>query len=168
MDIDEDLAAFCEREHQRLVGLLALYVGDAHTAEELAQDALVKLCQHWPRVRRMANPTAWLTSVGMNLARSMFRRRAAGRRAMARHGGPDRTPPADTAAVLAIRTAVSELPPRMREAVIHRYFLGRSVAETAEAMGCAQGTVKALAHKAVRALRAAGLADDITTQEACT
>jgi RNA polymerase sigma factor (sigma-70 family) len=166
VDVDDELAAFCEREHPRLVGLLALYVGDVQVAEELAQDTLVRVCQHWPRVRRMADPTAWSTRVGLNLARSMFRRHAAGRRALARHGAADEAPTADTSAVIAVRTAVSELPPRMREAVIHRYFLGRSVAETAGAMGCAEGTVKALVHKAVRALRAAGLADDTVTQEA--
>lgn len=167
MEIDKDLAAFCEREHRRLVGLLALYVGDVHVAEELAQDTLVRVCQHWPRVQRMANPTGWTTRVGLNLARSMFRRRAAGRRAMARHGESHQLPPADAASAVAVRTAVSELPPRMREAVIHRYFLDRSVAETAQAMGCAEGTVKALVHKAMRVLRTAGLTDT-TTQEART
>jgi DNA-directed RNA polymerase specialized sigma24 family protein len=35
-----------------------------------------------------------------------------------------------------------------------------SVAETATALGCAEGTVKATTHQAIRALRAAGLVDD--------
>lgn len=165
MTIDDDLAAFCEREHGTLVGVLSLYVGDRYVAEELAQDALVRLCQHWPRVRGMANPSGWLTHVAMNLARSMFRRRSAARRAMARHGDDVAPPAPDTASDLAVRDAVAGLAPRMREAVIHRYFLGASVAETAAAMGCAEGTVKALTHKALAALRGAGLQDAPTPQE---
>ena len=39
----EDLAAMCEREHPRLVGMLGLYCGDRDAAEDLAQDALVRL-----------------------------------------------------------------------------------------------------------------------------
>lgn len=166
MKRDEDLAAFCEREHRRLLGLLSLYVGDVHLAEELAQETLVRVCQHWPRLRGMANPTAWVTRVGLNLAKSRFRRLAAGRRALARHGAPE-PPESDATAAIAVRSAVAALPPRMREAVIRRYFLGMSVAETAEVMACAEGTVKALVHKAVRALRAAGL-DDTTIQEVRT
>lgn len=101
--VDDGLAAFCDRHHGRLVGMLALYVGDVHTAEELAQDALVRLCQHWPRVREMANPTAWLDRVAMNLARSMFRRRAAAGRALARHGSTGDAIDDDTATAVTVR-----------------------------------------------------------------
>ena len=156
MTIDLDLAAVCEAEHPRLVGMLALYTGDRHVAEELAQEALVRLCQHWPEVRD-GNPGAWLTTVAMNLGRSMFRRRAAGRRAMARHGGDDLVVDRDDATVLAVRAAVAALPRRQREAVIHRHFLGHSVRESAAAMDCAEGTVKSLTHRAMAALREAGL-----------
>lgn len=154
--MDLDLAAVCEAEHPRLVGMLALYTGDRHVAEELAQDALVRLCQHWPKVRE-GNPAAWLTTVAMNLGRSMFRRRGAARRAMARHGGSDEVVERDDATVLAVREAVAALPRRQREAVIHRHFLGHSVRESAAAMGCAEGTVKSLTHKGLAALRKAGL-----------
>ena len=44
------------------------------------------------------------------------------------------------------------LSPRQREAVILRILMDHSVAETAEAMGCARGTVKALTHQGLRAL----------------
>ena len=45
---DGALEELLRAEHPRLVGLLTLYVGDRRVAEQLAQDALVKLCQHWP------------------------------------------------------------------------------------------------------------------------
>lgn len=159
MPVDQQLAAFCEREHPGLVGSLTLYLGDRHVAEELAQDALVRLCQHWPRVRDMASPEAWLRRVAFNLARSMLRRRSAERRAMARHGGDTVEQSRDDATVIALRQAVGQLPPRMREAVIRRYVLGEPVRSVAESMHCADGTVKALTHKGIQRLRALDLRD---------
>ena len=160
MQVDEELAAFCEREHTRVLGILTLYVGDVHQAEELTQDALVKLCKHWPRVRGMARPEAWLTTVAMNLARSMFRRRYAARRALARHGPDASVQQHEHADVLAVREAVAALPPRTREAVIYRWFLGHSVRETAVAMNCQDGTVRSLASRGLSTLREKGLVDN--------
>jgi RNA polymerase sigma-70 factor (sigma-E family) len=158
MRLDNELAAFCETQRPRLVGLLALYVGDRHVAEELSQEALIRLCQHWPRVRSMNQPRAWLDRVAFNLARSWFRRRSAARRALERHG-PDRgtAPERDDATVMVVRAAVRRLPPRMRQAVVCRHFLGLSVRETAQVMGCAEGTVKSLTAKALTALRDSGI-----------
>ena len=68
--VEPELTELCRHEHARLVGLLALYVGDRAIAEELAQEALVRLHQHWPRVRSLASPHAWVSTVALNLARS--------------------------------------------------------------------------------------------------
>jgi RNA polymerase sigma factor (sigma-70 family) len=58
-----------------------------------------------------------------------------------------------TTDVVAVREAVSALPPRQRTVIALRFYEQLSVAETAELMGCAQGTVKSLTHKAVSRLR---------------
>jgi RNA polymerase sigma factor (sigma-70 family) len=55
--------------------------------------------------------------------------------------------------VVAVRSAVAALPPRQRAALVLRYYGGLSLAETAETLGCAEGTVKSLTHKAIAALR---------------
>lgn len=146
-----DPAAFCAAQHRRLVGLLSLQVGDRHVAEELAQDVLLKVCEHWPKLQ---DPTAWMHRVAINHANSWFRRRGAERRATARHRNRqvDDTPP-DRADAIAVREAVAKLPTRQRTALTYRYFAGFSVAETADAMSCAEGTVKALTHQAIAALR---------------
>ena len=154
--LDVELASFCAAEHRRLVGLLALYVGERPVAEELAQDAFARLCEHWPRVSGMANRRAWLNRVALNLAKSWFRRKAAERRAYRRHESGDDPHPTDRASVLAVREAVSGLPERQRMALVLRYFAEHSVAETAELMGCAQGTVKSLTHRAIGTLRDRG------------
>jgi DNA-directed RNA polymerase specialized sigma24 family protein len=69
-----DLTEFCEAEWPRLVGSLSLYTGDADLAEELAQEAVARVCRHWRRVRTMDAPAAWLHRVARNLAHSHFRR----------------------------------------------------------------------------------------------
>lgn len=82
----DDLSAFCQREHPRLVGALSLYCGDALLAQELAQEALVRVCQRWEQVHAKGSPQAWAHRVALNLAHSWYRRRSAERRALARHG----------------------------------------------------------------------------------
>lgn len=148
---DPDLADICQREFGRLVGLLALRVGDQRIAEELAQDALLALCRKWPAVDR---PEAWLTRVALNRSHSYLRRLLAQRRAYARHGETEQV--AGTAApadVLTVRDAVSRLPRRQQVAVILRFYEQMSVAETASVMGCPQGTVRSLTSRALQRLR---------------
>lgn len=160
-DVDPGLAEVCRREYPRLVGLLALHVGDVPTAEELAQEALLQLCRRWSSVD---NPRAWLTVVATNLANSWLRRHLAERRAYGRHGQvPDRTHDPDQAEIVAVREAVAALPRRQRTAVVLRFFEQLSVAETAAVMGCAEGTVKANTHRGIAALRlTGGLLEDTT------
>ena len=52
-----------------------------------------------------------------------------------------------------LKQTLATLPDRQREAVVLRFFEDLSVEETAAAMGCAEGTVKATVHQALRALR---------------
>ena len=148
------LERFCRDEHGRLVRWLTLHVGDQSVAEELAQDAVARVCQHWSRVEHMANRRAWLNRVAFNLATSWFRRRAAERRARWRHGPTGTALPAvDSATVVAVRQAIIRLPERQRSALVLRHLADLPVAEVAEVMGCAPGTVKALTHQAATTLR---------------
>lgn len=83
---DRELERFCAEAHATLVGALTHQFGDRWLAEELAQEALVRVCDHWGRVRGLASPVGWAFRVGTNLGRSRLRRRAAERRARQRHG----------------------------------------------------------------------------------
>lgn len=150
---DEALDAFVRSEHPRLVGLLALHVGSREIAGELAQDALARLCEHWPRVRGMQDRRAWLNRVAINLANSALRRRYAERRANRRHGPVDEVHREEHADVIAVRRAVAQLPRRQRTAVSLRFYEELSVAETAAFMDCPEGTVKSLVHRAIVRLR---------------
>jgi RNA polymerase sigma-70 factor (sigma-E family) len=151
-------AAFCRAECPRLVGTLTLYCGDRHLAEELAQEALARACRSWPRVQTMTAPGAWVHRVAINLANRHFRRRRVALGAVRRHASSISPvhDDGDVAAAVAVRAAVAALPLRQRTALVLRYYSDLPVAQVAAAMGCAEGTVKALTHKAVGALRAHG------------
>jgi RNA polymerase sigma factor (sigma-70 family) len=153
-DEDGDLAAFCAGVHPQLVGALTHHTGDVLLAEELAQEALVQVCRHWPRVRILGSPSGWAYRVGANLAASTFRRRAAERRANRRAAvllSTAREPA--TAEHLAVREALKTLTPAQREAVLLRHYFGLSATETAELVGGTAQAVRALTHRAVTSLR---------------
>lgn len=148
---DAELAETCQREFGRLVGLLALRVGDQRIAEELAQEALLALCREWPDVER---PEAWLTRVALNQSHSHVRRLFAQRRAYARHR--ESAPASEqlpSAEVLTVRDAVSRLPRRQQAVIVLRFYEQMSVAEAADVMGCPQGTVRSLTSRALQQLR---------------
>jgi RNA polymerase sigma-70 factor (sigma-E family) len=143
-----------------LVGALALHCGDRGLAEEVAQDALARTWERWTNVQRMSNPTAWTYRVAFNLATSWFRRRAAETRARQRDQPVQPAYP-DHAQAIAVRAAIAALPPRRRTAVVLRYYLDLSVADTAEVMGCSSGTVKALCTQATATLRTHSLLTEV-------
>lgn len=157
-----DLESFCARTHPRIVGSLSLLCGDAHAAEELAQDAFARLCRDWWRVRKMDHPEAWLHKVAINLATSRWRRRSAERRAKQRlEGALVVEPPLDRAADLAVRSAVAALPARQRTALVLRYYLDLTFAEIARLMDVKESTAKSLVAKALDRLRADELAKEV-------
>lgn len=153
LEVEPELAALTRELHVRLVGMLTLYVGDRHLAEDLAQETLIRLHEHWPKVRRHPSPTAWASRVALNLAGSWWRRRDAERRAIRKASDQPARPAHDQADVLAVRQAVRALPRRQRAVVVLRFYQGLSVRETAAAMACPEGTVKSLTSLAIAALR---------------
>lgn len=154
-----DVDGFCRAQHSRLVGMLGLYCGDGDLAEDLAQEALARLVRWWDRLPSDADAERWLTRVAFNLAKSSFRARATRRRVVATFGHTlvRSADPTDHDSVFAVRAAVAALPERERRVVILRYFSDLSVADTAAALECPEGTVKSLTHAALARLRGAGL-----------
>lgn len=156
---DCDLETFCRQQHARVLGMLGLYCADRDLAEELTQEALARLCNHWSRLPSADDAERWLTRVAFNLAKSSFRSKVTRRRVLDRYGhtlapGDDL---GDTASAIAVRSAVAALPERERRALILRYFADLSVAEVASLMSCPDGTVKTLTFRAIARLRHAGL-----------
>lgn len=150
-----DVAAFCSRLYPELVGVLTAHCGQRPVAEEVAQEALAKVVVAWPKVQRMDHPEAWTYRVAFNLMRSRWRRARAERRALQRLGAGVPSGDGASASVdrLALVEALASLPERQRAAVSLRYLSDLSVAETAVALSCAQGTVKSLTSQAICRLR---------------
>lgn len=154
---DEQFHAFvAERRPQLVRTATVLAAGDQYLAEDLVQSVLTKLYVGWPSFRQAANSEGYLRRMLVNAlideSRRIWRRRE---RPMAQvpdlvaaeYGGIG-----DSGIV---RQVVRDLPPRMRAAVVFRYFCDLSVAETAEALGCSEGTVKSQTAKALNRLRKA-------------
>jgi DNA-directed RNA polymerase specialized sigma24 family protein len=65
---------FFQREKSDLYGALCLVTRNRHEAEELTQDAFVRVLERWERVGEMEDPRAYLYRTAMNAFRSRYRR----------------------------------------------------------------------------------------------
>lgn len=162
--MDDELAAFCRREHRRLVAALDLVCGSLPLAEDLAQETFARVCKDWDRIRAMESPTGYAHRIGLNLARSSFRRRVIERRVGARLGNGETWHDPDVAGALAVRAALQGLREEQRRVLVLRYFLGYSVAETAQVLAMPAGSVKTHAARGLAALRDR-LGASVTTED---
>ncbi|HEU5150735.1 MAG TPA: sigma-70 family RNA polymerase sigma factor [Iamia sp.] len=159
-DPPEELAGFYADQYDRVRGALTLFTGDRRLAEELAQEAFVRTCQHWETVRTMEAPGAWVHRVGINLAISRARRRRTERRVVEREAVEARRSVEGADARIGdevVRALVAGLPVDERAVVVLRFHADLSVAETAIALGLPEGTVKTRTRRALARLRDAGL-----------
>lgn len=134
-----------------------LLTQDWHRADDVVQTAITQLYRHWHRVERMDNPDGYARTV---LVRSYLgERRRWGSRVRLTADPPDTsTPVEDHAGRMAVRTALSAVPPRQQATLVLRFYCDLSVEQVAEALGCSPGTVKSQTARGLEALRRA-LAD---------
>ncbi|HET7482456.1 MAG TPA: SigE family RNA polymerase sigma factor [Actinomycetota bacterium] len=138
------------------VRLAYLLTGDRELAEDIAQDAFIKVVGRFHDLRHRDAFGAYLRIAIVNLVRSHFRRRklerahVASERARVARG--DDQPP-DIAGRDALRRALLALPVRQRAAVVLRYFEDLSEQQTGDALGCSPAAVKALVARAMETLR---------------
>jgi RNA polymerase sigma-70 factor (ECF subfamily) len=151
------------RRHRDYVFRLAWgFTGDRNLAEDAVQEVFIRLMSPRLAWRPRAAFTTWLYRVVQNVSREL--RRAgirelidAGRPVTDRPGGD---PAEDERRLAELAGLLARLPERQREVVVLRVLEGLSTKETAQAMGCREGTVKAHLHKASLALRAILSRDD--------
>jgi RNA polymerase sigma factor (sigma-70 family) len=143
---------FFEAEHERLLRALFVLTGDAHEAEELAQEAFLALWQRWDRVRTLEDPTGYLYRTAMNRFRSRVRRiTRAAVRVMGHPAPADAFAAADERDALA--RALSSLTPRQRAAIVLTDLLGYGSEDAGRILGVKDVTVRVLASQARAALR---------------
>jgi RNA polymerase sigma-70 factor (sigma-E family) len=125
--------------------------GDWAVAEELAQEAFMRLWRRWRWLRDPVAAPAYLHRTVVNLGNSAIRHRVLERRVAAfRSGQPVEAGPE---AGLELQQAIGALSPRKRACVVLRYLVGMTEAQTAQTLGITPGTVKSQTYKALRQLR---------------
>jgi RNA polymerase sigma-70 factor (sigma-E family) len=133
-----------------------LMVGDVALAQDLVQEALTKTYVAWPRLRDPANAEAYTRRAITTTAISWFRRKGWNVERPAAEP-PERPVLGHAEAVTTsawLWACLQGLPPRQRVAVVLRYYEDLTEAQTADAMGCAVGTVKSQVSAALTKLRA--------------
>ena len=144
--------------YRALVRLAALLLRDTPTAEEVVQDAFVKMHGGWQRLRDADKALAYLRQSVVNGARSVLRHRLVVDKNLLK-APPDMPSAEHGALVLLERSAVVKalrgLPERQREAIVLRYYADLSEAEIADTMGISRGAVKSHTARGMASLRAA-------------
>jgi len=144
---------FFEQTHQRLFGGLCLVTGNRHEAEEIMQDAYLKVWERWDLVGAMDDPTGFLFRTAMNAFRSRYRRASlAIRRRIAL------APSVDDLAAVEDRDEVVRilrpLSPAERASIVLTTMFGYSSEEAGRLLGVKAATVRAHATRARAGARA--------------
>jgi RNA polymerase sigma-70 factor, ECF subfamily len=164
------LGAFEElvRRYQGDAWRLAFHLLHDHgLADDVTQDAFVRVFRFLPRYRGDSKFSTWLFSIVRNCAMDELRR--AGRRTTAvRRAGAEASPEVlDPGARIEVKEALAALPIDLREPVVMIDMFGMSYQETGAVLGIPEGTVKSRVHRARATLAAMlGPARGETTGEA--
>jgi len=158
---DRDAArALTLRLTPKVMGFSARMLGDVTEAEDVTQEAMLRLWRIAPKWRQgEAKVTTWLYRVVMNLCTDRLRRKR-GVALDAIEEPVDETPGVEakmTAAerVRALEDALQDLPERQRQAVILRHIEGISNPEIAAVMDISTEAVESLTARGKRALSTA-------------
>jgi RNA polymerase sigma-70 factor (sigma-E family) len=135
--------------------LAYLLSGDRALAEDLVQDAFVKLAGRLAHLRDPDAFDAYLRRTVVNLANSHWRRKRLERAYLERQRGTVRPVPTepDVGSREALWKALQKLSERQRAAIVLRYYEDLSEQQVADILGCRQGTVKSLVSRGLDILR---------------
>jgi RNA polymerase sigma-70 factor (sigma-E family) len=145
--------------HASHMGRLAyLLTGDRETADDLVQDAFLRLARSFAQLRNVEAFESYFRRTVVNLAHNHNRRERL-ERSYLRHSAAlaclGRAEPAvdHVADRISLRDALLRLPPRSRAAIVLRYYEDLSELQVAELMRCRPGTVKSLVSHGMAQLR---------------
>lgn len=140
-DGPQEFDTFFEREKASLFRALCLVTHNRWEAEELTQDAFLRVFERWDRVGAMDDPTGYLYRTAMNEFRTWRRRAVLGaKRAIGLTPSDDGM--AEIEAQDAVVRALSPLSSRQRAAVVLIDLLGYSSAEAGRLLGIRAATVR--------------------------
>lgn len=139
------LGALFASEGAALVHMARWYVDDKTAAEDLVQEAFIRLARHVHRLRDQSKATAYLRRTVINLARDHNRRGFVS----FRHRPPPEPDEPSTEELAGVRAdraeviaALRELPMRQRECLTLHYYYDLGIAATASTLGLSENSVK--------------------------
>lgn len=144
-DVDRLLVDLFEREGQSLVRLARLFVDDRNAAEDLVQEAFIRLARSANRIRDDAKAASYLRSIVLNLARDHNRRGLVS----LRHRLPLDAERAQEEDELVLRDdqrqileSLRDLPHRQRDCLVLRYYQELGIDDIAATLGISRNSVK--------------------------
>ena len=146
--------AFYRSVQHPLFGALCVITGNRTDAEDISQEAFLRVWERWERVAEMDNPEAFLFRTAMNVLRNRLRRARLG---LGRDIG-SRDPRDELAGVEdrdLVERALRPLTPRERAAVVLTCYVGLNSREAGRALGIRSGTVRTLTARARVAMKTA-------------
>lgn len=145
LDVDALVLRLFREEGASLVRLVRLFVDDRNAAEDLVQEAFIRLARHADRLRDERKAAAYLRTIALNLARDENRRGLVS----LRHHVPadDTAATAEDEVVLRddqqqVIDALRELPSRQRDCIVLRHYYELGIPEIAENLGISENSVK--------------------------
>jgi RNA polymerase sigma factor (sigma-70 family) len=139
---------FFAATNPRLFTALWLVTGDRYEAEEIAQDAFLRVFERWDRVGGLDDPESYVFRTAMNVFRNRYRRaKLAVRRSLslAPHAADELAAVEDRDEIIRL---LRPLPPRQRAAVVATSILDLSADEAGRVLGMRSATVRALTSRA--------------------
>jgi RNA polymerase sigma factor (sigma-70 family) len=151
-DVARSFEGFFQDEYERLGRALYLVTGDRTEAEDVAQEAMVRVYERWDRVS--TSPVGYLYRTALNLYRSRLRRAAVRLRR-----GSRQTTSADPLSVADDRDELARLlaalPSGQREALVLVALLDLTNEEAGEVLGIEPVSVRVRVSRAMASIRAA-------------
>ena len=141
-DRAEGVAELYRREYAPMVRLAHLITGSNEVAEDVVQEAFVRMYRNWHRADR---PGAYLRTIVVNGCNTWHRRRR-----MERERLPEAVAEGVDPEARELLDALARLGLRQRAALVLRFYADMSEADVAQALGCRPGTVKSLVHRGLR------------------
>jgi RNA polymerase sigma-70 factor (sigma-E family) len=156
---DAEYVEFADSAMVRLRRTAYLLCGDWHRADDVAQEALVRLYVAWPRVIRRDGLFAYARRTVVRLlvdhAKRPWRREVSSTYLVDAASGSHASSSDRVHDHMELVRALQALSPRRRACIVLRYFNDLSVAETARALDCSEGTIKSQTARGLDDLRQA-------------
>ena len=139
----------------RAVRLAYLLTGDRGLAEDIAQDAFIRVAGRLAHLRSPGAFDAYLRSAVVNLSKNHFRRRALERGYLQRHRTTPQVPGPESSVAdrQAVMGALAALPPKQRAAIVLRYYEDQPEGVIADLLRCRPATVRSLVARGLATMR---------------